>query len=318
MAYKHFSIHALCDGIYAAVHQDGGAAYSNAGIINLGERTLVFDTFDSVSAGRELLQASEDLTGRNPFWVVNSHKHGDHWTGNQVFADQAVIIATHQTCTGMLDWGAEIESMKSNPQQIKNAIRDLEASLKSETNPRKRQGIERSLKRNSYLLGDLPDFRFCPPTMTFSEKLIFKGTKMNVELVCLGPTHTTEECYLFCDNERIIFTGDLCFFACPPFLPEDCSMEGWLQFLDSLGGMNFSYYIPGHGPIGGKQDLKKQVGYMLYMQELVSEHVENGYKLKDILKLPEPIPFQDWGSFPQRHENNLRTLFYLKKKRKVI
>ena len=118
MEYTHFSIHTLADGIHAAIHKEGGAAYSNSGIIDLGDSTLVFDTFDMAVAAKELLVAAEELTKRSPAWVVNSHKHGDHWGGNQVFAGQAVILATHQTRAGMLDWGEELMDLSAYPGEI--------------------------------------------------------------------------------------------------------------------------------------------------------------------------------------------------------
>jgi cyclase len=80
--YTHFEIRALAEGVWAAIHKEGGAAYSNAGIVDLGGRVLLFDAFDMAVAGRELRQAILDLTGRAPTWVVNSHEHGDHWGGN--------------------------------------------------------------------------------------------------------------------------------------------------------------------------------------------------------------------------------------------
>jgi hypothetical protein len=39
-ASPHFSLQPLAAGVYACIHQPGGGAYSNAGIIDLGERTL--------------------------------------------------------------------------------------------------------------------------------------------------------------------------------------------------------------------------------------------------------------------------------------
>jgi hypothetical protein len=45
--YEHFTLHQLADGIYAAVATELGAAFSNAGLIDLGEQTLVFDAFEN-------------------------------------------------------------------------------------------------------------------------------------------------------------------------------------------------------------------------------------------------------------------------------
>jgi cyclase len=70
---EHFELERLADGVYAAIATVDGAAYGNAGIVDLGEQTLVFDTFDSPRAADDLRVAAETLTGRpatyaNPSW----------------------------------------------------------------------------------------------------------------------------------------------------------------------------------------------------------------------------------------------------------
>jgi len=46
---KHFQIERLADGVYAAVASEQGYAICNAGIIDIGDRTILFDTFISRS-----------------------------------------------------------------------------------------------------------------------------------------------------------------------------------------------------------------------------------------------------------------------------
>ena len=41
---EHFVLYQLAEGIYAAIAIEGGAAFSNAGIVDLGGHTLIFDT----------------------------------------------------------------------------------------------------------------------------------------------------------------------------------------------------------------------------------------------------------------------------------
>ena len=91
---KHFKIEKLSDGVYAAIHSFGGYAICNAGIIDLGEKVLVFDTFLTVEAARDLRKAAESITGKEVTYVVNSHAHNDHIRGNQVFYPNSVIIST--------------------------------------------------------------------------------------------------------------------------------------------------------------------------------------------------------------------------------
>ena len=62
---KHYKLEKLADGIYAAIHNnEGGYAICNAGIIDLGDKTIVIDPFISPAAARDLKQHAEYLTGK--------------------------------------------------------------------------------------------------------------------------------------------------------------------------------------------------------------------------------------------------------------
>lgn len=67
---KHFTLEPLADGVYACIHMPGGAAYSNAGIIDLGDRTIVVDSFNTLAAGRDLRQAACLNLLINGWWEV--------------------------------------------------------------------------------------------------------------------------------------------------------------------------------------------------------------------------------------------------------
>lgn len=94
---KHFRIQQLADGVWAAIRVDGGAAIGNAGIVDLGDRTLVFDTFFTPQAAEDLRTAAEARTGRPVRAVINSHFHNDRMWGNQVFGSDTDIISTVET-----------------------------------------------------------------------------------------------------------------------------------------------------------------------------------------------------------------------------
>ena len=59
---KHFQLQRLADGVYAAVASERGYAICNAGIIDTGDKTIVFDTFISPEATKDLLRAAKRLT----------------------------------------------------------------------------------------------------------------------------------------------------------------------------------------------------------------------------------------------------------------
>jgi cyclase len=93
----NFKLVELAEGVYGCIHQIGGKAICNAGVIDNGKETLIFDTFLSPGVAQELVEVIDGL-GLSPIkYVVNSHCHNDHIRGNQVFSPEAKIISTSRT-----------------------------------------------------------------------------------------------------------------------------------------------------------------------------------------------------------------------------
>lgn len=88
---KHFRLEKIRNGIYAAIAKEGGGAAANAGFIDLGDTTIVFDTFNTQQASEDLKYAAETITNKPVTWVINSHWHGDHIRGNQTFKESTII-----------------------------------------------------------------------------------------------------------------------------------------------------------------------------------------------------------------------------------
>ena len=78
----NYDLHEVGDGIWAAIVDDDLPAVGNAGIVDLGDETLVFDTTLSIRLAARLRDDGRRLTGREPAMLVNSHWHGDHTLGN--------------------------------------------------------------------------------------------------------------------------------------------------------------------------------------------------------------------------------------------
>lgn len=112
----------MADGVYAAIATELGVAFSNAGLIDLGDQTLVFDAFENPRPAEDLLEASIQLTGRKPKTVIISHWHPDHWGGLQVFADCA-ILATPATRKAMLPVAKEMRQEQSDLSGLTDALR---------------------------------------------------------------------------------------------------------------------------------------------------------------------------------------------------
>ena len=82
----------IADGIYQFVTApDGYVPNGNSVAVVTESDVLVFDTFSRPSTARTVLAEIRRLTGKPVRYVVNSHWHPDHWSGNEVFARESRI-----------------------------------------------------------------------------------------------------------------------------------------------------------------------------------------------------------------------------------
>lgn len=290
---EHFVLHELAAGVFAAIATQDGAAYSNAGIIDIGERTLIFDTFDTPVAARDLRSAAETLTGRQVSTIVISHVHSDHWMGNQVFPADTTILSTHKNREGMPEWGDELLACKKDPGEYVDYLRDSEERLATETDPRWRITLERSIRSTRQQLESLSELELRYPDQTFEGNLIFHGSQRRVELLSTGAGHSDSDVSLLLPEEQIAFIGDLGFFNTQPFLPYG-QLEAWRKHLIYFEQTDFKTFVPGHGTIGTKKDLALQRRYFDVLEQQVSAVIAAGGTQEDALKIELPAPFDSW------------------------
>ena len=125
----HFDLEELANGVYAAIDKPGGAAYCNAGIVDLGQRTLVIDAFDTALAARDLRSAAETLFSRPVTALLLTHTHSDHWVGSQAFEASTTMVTTGTIRQETLEWGAELVEDVAHPAEWDEYLVDLEGRL---------------------------------------------------------------------------------------------------------------------------------------------------------------------------------------------
>jgi len=304
---EHFTLHPLADGVYAAIATEMGAGYSNAGLIDLGDKVLAFDAFENPIAAEDLLKASLHLTGRKPAVAILSHFHPDHWGGMQVFAD-GVILATPATREAMLPLVKEMTRERLDPSRMEKELQAAEVRLAAETDPHQKKFLQIAVNRQRYDLQTLPTFQPTLPNQAFDGRIVFHGTKRSAELISIGRGHTHSDCILHLHKDRIAFIGDIGFFQSQPFMPYGFPRE-WIAHLEKLADGKAKTFIPGHGPLGSKSDLRLEADYIHAVESLVKKVIRRGGKLKDALNETLPPPFDEWQKVGRRFEANVRGSF---------
>jgi cyclase len=306
---EHFKLEKLSEGVFAAIASENGAAFSNAGIIDLGDITVIFDTFETPKAASDLKAAAESLTGRPAAFVINSHNHADHWFGNQVFDGQTTIVATNKTRDQMPVYIEELKSLKKKPSEMEDSLVKNQEMLEDETDPLRRAGLLRSIVRLKYSLEALPSLELKLPNQTFEGKLFLHGSQRSAELIGLERGHTSGDCLLALREEKVAFLGDLAFFQRQPYLA-DCEPMMWKRMLDGIGQSSFETFVPGHGKIGTKKDITLLSDYLTILDDLVSQVIRSGGTVEDALKLTLPAPYDLWQQTSNhRFDDNVRFFF---------
>ena len=290
---EHFELEQLTDGVYAALASPGGQAFSNGGIVDLGDQTLVFDAFETPAASGDLRSAAEQLTGHPVSYLIISHCHADHWGGNQVFAPETSIITTHAIREEMPDAIGWLVELKENPAELEEAIQESRDRLETETDERQRTSLKASISRMMGWQEGLPRLELRYPDETFSGKLVFHGTKRTAELVEVAPGHTASDAYLLLPADRILFMGDLGFLQSQPFMVY-CQPQAWVSELERMEQLDVEAYVPGHGPLGTQADLALQREFITLLEELVAQAVSDGLTVEETLEKTLPAPFDHW------------------------
>jgi cyclase len=306
---KHFSVEPLTDGVYACIHEPGGAAYSNAGIIDLGGRTLLVDAFHTQAAGRALRQAAEALFERPAETIVLTHAHSDHWIGASAFPASTTLLTSNITRQVCMEWGAKITEDFQNPAEWEEWLKETEERLRTEEDRRVRVGLEHSITFIGYALAEMAGYTPRYPDQTFEDTITFQGNTRNAEVRSLGRGHSEDDAALLLIGDGIAFIGDIGFFQTQPFLGF-CDIDryrGQMRFFRESG---FQVLVPGHGPVGGKAAIALQLEYMDVMEELVGRVAQRGGSLEEALQIALPEPFNAWlmGGM-ERFEANVRFLF---------
>ncbi|MGG2065235.1 MBL fold metallo-hydrolase [Bacillus sp. S14(2024)] len=293
---KHFSLEKVSEGIYVAIAREGGGAVANAGFIDLGDKTIVFDTCNTQQAAEDLKYIAEKITNRPVTWVINSHWHGDHIRGNQTFKGSN-IISSQITYEKMKDiHPSRINKQKNDIQGLRNYIH----SLKDQVNQTNDIKLEHQINFLSELEVSLLTLELVLPHQTFIDEITFHGSKRSAKLFTLGGGHSLCDAILYIPEEKVIFMGDLLFVDCHPTFFEESNLENWIHILKKVGEMDIDIAVPGHGSIGTKTNLSKVIDYIVDLTVIAREN-------NDIENIKLPHDYKNWDS-PEIYQQNFKML----------
>lgn len=231
--------------------------HCNNGWIVFKDYVLVIDA-NFPSGAQTILPKIRAITSKPIRFAFDTHHHGDHAYGNQVWVDNGATPVAH---TGVIEEMKRYETGYYN-----NKPGRWEDTAK--TRP------------------DVAASKLNPPSVLFPRELYFDDGEHRVELLHLGVAHTHGDAVAWLPKERILFTGDTCVNG-PYNFVGDGNVEQWIATLAAAKKLGARVICPGHGPRGVDSMIEDQRLFFQQLREHVGALVQ---AKKGALEIQQSIP----------------------------
>jgi cyclase len=224
----------------------------------------------------EIIQEIRKATMKPIRFVFNTHYHHDHSFGNCVFVDSgAIIVSTTETAHEIKTLGKREWDQNYSGQSL--------------------QGYRQEI-----------------PSMTFDNRLVFDDGEHRVELIKMGPAHTSGDGVAFLPKEKILVTGDLFVNGNPwgnNVADPDADYDRWLTVLDTMAAWDIETVVPGHGELGTTETLKQQRAYLGDMLQQVRQGIKAGKSKEELVMESDLSRHPGYGQNKISNARSIRAMF---------
>lgn len=254
----------VAPSVWVWVQPDGSWGLNNPAFLVGVDGVVAVDTCFTERRTRAFLDAVASVTDRPVRTLVNSHHHGDHTHGNWLLP--AATVVGHTRCRDeVLATGTAAELLFP--------------------------GV------------DWGEIRVRPPFVTFEDRLTVWVDDLRVELLHVGPAHTSNDVVAWVPDHRVLLAADLVFSGGTPFVVMG-SVAGSLAALDRLRALEPAVVVPGHGPVGGPELLDEQEAYLRWVQGVAADAEADGLAPLEAARRADLGRFAGWHD-PERIVGNL-------------
>src|ERR1051326_9632137 len=252
-----FTVDTLAPGVYAFVRKEVPSyGMESNSLLVVGTRyAAVVDAQMNRTDTREVIDAIRSLTPLPVRYVINTHCHDDHVTGNVEYraAFSKVDFVASKTMAEEMD-GICATNRAAFRRQGSGTIGFLTdligrgQSLIGGPSDDEERIAHLSYARLIGLFLAEAEERPVKPTITFADHLTLDLGGRSIEVMSLGRGHSRGDVVVHLPAERIVAAGDLVVWPVP--LIGTTSYPGdFATTLERLIGLNPVAILPGHGPV---------------------------------------------------------------------
>ncbi len=283
MAFASLPAHAQ-DDQYAKVKIKttdlGGGVYMMMGAGgNLGLSTgtdgafLIDDQFAPLS--KKIMAAIDDVSDSPVRFLINTHWHFDHSGGNENFGKAGAIIVAHDN----------VRMRMSTDQVMKDFGREVKAAPK-----------------------------VAQPIISFAEEISFHQNEQTIHVFHVKDAHTDGDAFVYFEEADVLHMGDVFFNKMYPYidLGSGGSINGMIAAQERALALvtENTKIIPGHGPLGNKDDLQNNLAMLKAVRMAVLEQIAKGKTADETVEADVLADLnEEWGGGFMKPEAVIRAAY---------
>lgn len=245
----------LKDNIYMLMGEGGNIGFS------VGDDGILMIDSQFAYLSEKIRDEIKRISRKPVRYLINTHYHFDHVSGNENFAKDGTIIIAHDNT---------FKEMKKD-----HSYPVLGMDIKA-----------------------YPSSAW--PKITFNDRSSFHVNGSHVSAFAVPPAHTNSDIVIHFPKENVIHVADLFFNGFYPFIDTTVggSIDGMITGIDQVLALcnDDTIIIPGHGERGDRASLIKFQQMLKTVNDRVKERIAKNMSLEEIIK-EKPLADLDkeWG-----------------------
>jgi cyclase len=221
-----YELKQLAPGVYAVIRRvTAGSADGNSMFIINDADVIVVDSGHYQADARQIITEIKKLTDKPVRYVINTHSHGDHISGDEVYREAfpGVEFICHTNARDQIMQNPGVDNITQLFRtEIANVQKRLDAGRESDGAPltsERRAHLNLAKANFEFWISDMKDSHQVIPALTISDSLVLHRGERSIEIKYLGNGHTTGDIIVFLPKEKIVATGDLVVDPIPSDFP---------------------------------------------------------------------------------------------------